>query len=139
MVCGDTNKLKYCLASSGQIKLFPVILFNFGWRCHLTHPPSQTIRFPQRRHSWYTAVSEAQWIVGILQWEICFKLPNFYLKSKRLLVFFCLVQNGPGVTWVACIGHRERSKWSFGYERAFLEVFWTFMSHAAMEFQNKLL
>ena len=35
-----------------------------------------------------TAVSEAQWIVGLFQWKIDFKSPNFYLKFERLLVFF---------------------------------------------------
>ena len=35
----------------------------------------------------HTAVSEAQWIVGLLQWKIGFKSPNFSLKSKRLNFF----------------------------------------------------
>ena len=43
-----------------------------------------------------------------------------------LLVFFCLVQNGPEVTWVACISLKEPSKWSLGCTRAFLRPFWTF-------------
>ena len=29
-----------------------------------------------------------QWIVGLLQWQIGFKSPNFNLKSERLLVLF---------------------------------------------------
>ena len=73
-----------------------------------------------------TTVSGAQRMVGLFQWKIGFKLPNFYLKCKMLLVFFFflfLVQNGQGDTGVACIGLRERSKWALGCERAFLEVF----------------
>ena len=38
-------------------------------------------------------------------------------------VLFCPVQNGPGVTWVSCIGLRKHLKWSFGCARAFLEAF----------------
>ena len=41
---------------------------------------------------------------GATSIENRFQVAKFYLKSKRFLVFFCLVQNGPGVTWVACIG-----------------------------------
>ena len=60
-----------------------------------------------------TALSEASWIVGLLQWKIVF-------NSESL---FCLVQNGPVVTWFACIGLREPSKWSLECARAFLEAF----------------
>ena len=73
-----------------------------------------------------TAVSEAQWIVGLLQWKIGFDSPNLYFEVRKAFSLFCLVQNGPGVTWVACISLRERSKWSLGCARAFLEAFWTF-------------
>ena len=36
----------------------------------------------------HTTVSEAPWIVGLLQWRIVLKSPNFNLKSERLQVFF---------------------------------------------------
>ena len=44
-----------------------------------------------------TAVSEAQWIVGI-------QVAKFLVEVQKASSLFCLVQNGPGVTWVACIG-----------------------------------
>ena len=77
----------------------------------------------------HTAVSEAQWIVGLLQWKIIFKSPSFYMKSKRLLVFFCLVQNCPAVIWVACIDIRESSKWFLMSASGFSEAFWTFIQN----------
>ena len=36
----------------------------------------------------YAYSIEAQWIVGLLQCKIFFKSPTFYLKLKRLQVFF---------------------------------------------------
>ena len=66
---------------------------------------------PLRPH---TAVSEAQWILVLLQWKIGF-------KSASSL--FGLVQKDPGVTWVACVGLKACSKWSLGCARAFLEAF----------------
>ena len=47
---------------------------------------------------------------------------TIFFKFKRLLVLF-LVQNGPGVTWVACIGLKEGSIRFLGCARAFLEAF----------------
>ena len=41
---------------------------------------------------YYTGVSVPRWTGGLLQWEMVFKSPNFYLKSKRLKIFFCLVK-----------------------------------------------
>ena len=35
-----------------------------------------------------TVVSVARQTVGLLQWKMVFKLPNFYLKSKRFQTFF---------------------------------------------------
>ena len=37
---------------------------------------------------YYAGVSVAQRTVGLLQWKMVFKSPNFYLKSKRLRTFF---------------------------------------------------
>ena len=74
----------------------------------------------------YTSVSVAWSIVEFLQWKMVFKLPNFYLKSKRLQVFFCCVQNGLVVIWVACICLRGSSRGSLRSERGFSEAFWTF-------------
>ena len=64
--------------------------------CHLspvTWPPlysaSPVVKVPRSLAMWLcTAVLEAWWIVGLLQWKIVFKLPIFYLISKWLLVFF---------------------------------------------------
>ena len=47
-----------------------------------------------------TVVSVPHWTVGLLQWKMGFKSPNFYLKSKRLQVFFVLSQ---------------MAQWSFGW------------------------
>ena len=58
-----------------------------------------------------------------------FQVAKFLFEARKASSLFCLVQNGPGITWVACIALRERSKWSLWCERAFLEAFWTFMSH----------
>ena len=58
-----------------------------------------------------------------------FQVTIFLFKVWKASILFVLVQNGPGVTWVACIGLRENTKWSFRCERAFLEAFWTFMLH----------
>ena len=58
-----------------------------------------------------------------------FQVAKFLFEARKASSLFFLVQNGPGVTWVACNGLREHSKWSLGCERAFLEAFWTFLSH----------
>ena len=55
-----------------------------------------------------------------------FKLPNFYLEVQKTLNLFCLVQNGPVVIWVACIGLRGSSWGSLISDRGFSEAFWTF-------------
>ena len=47
----------------------------------------------------YTAVSVAWSIVEFLQWKIVFKSSKFYLKSKRLQIFFAL---------------SKMAQWSFG-------------------------
>ena len=57
----------------------------------------------------FTAVSEAPWIVEVLQWKIGFKSLFFLFEVQKASSLFCLVQNGPGVTLVTCIGLRERS------------------------------
>ena len=44
----------------------------------------------------HTAVSVAQWIVGLVQWKKVFMSPNFYLKSRRLQVFFVWSENAQG-------------------------------------------
>ena len=44
-------------------------------------------------------------------------------QFRKTSSLFCLVQNGPKVTWVACIGLRERSKWSLRCARDVLEAF----------------
>ena len=51
----------------------------------------------------YTAVSVAWSVNEFLQVKMVVKLSNFYLKSKDLN-FFCLVQNGPVVVWIAYLG-----------------------------------
>ena len=74
-----------------------------------------------------------------------FQITKFLFDVWKISTF-CLVQSGPFVIWVACIGLRERSKWSFSCARAFLEAFWTFsntwdtQSQRAghMTFQKKL-
>ena len=73
-----------------------------------------------------TTISEARWIVGLLQWKMVSKSQNFNFQSERLLVFFCLIQNGPVVIWVACIDIRESYKWSFRSARAYSEAFLSF-------------
>ena len=52
-----------------------------------------------------------------------FQVAKFLFEVWKASSLFCLVQNGPGLTWVACIGLRERSKWSLGCARSFLETF----------------
>ena len=41
-----------------------------------------------------------------------FQVAKFKFEVRKASSLFCLVQNGPEVTWVACIGLRERSKMS---------------------------
>ena len=74
----------------------------------------------------YTAGSVAWSIVEFLQWKIVFKSKNFNLKSKSLQIFFWLVQNGPFVLCITCIGLRGSSRVSLTSERGFSEAFWNF-------------
>ena len=55
---------------------------------------------------YYTGVSVPRWTGGLLQWRMVFKSPNFYLKSKRLQVFFV---------------RSKRDQWSFGLPELALE------------------
>ena len=48
---------------------------------------------------------------------------NIFIWSLKGFQSYCLVQNDPGLTWVACIGPRECSKCSWGYARSFLDAF----------------
>ena len=52
-----------------------------------------------------------------------FQVNRFLLEVQKASSLFCLVQNVPGVPWVACIGLKEWYKWSLGCARAFLEAF----------------
>ena len=54
-----------------------------------------------------------------------FQVTNFFWSPKRFIVFFCIVQNGPVVMWIACIGHRGSFQWSLKSARTFSEAFWT--------------
>ena len=47
-----------------------------------------------------------------------FQVAKFSFEVRKSSSLFCLAQYGPGVTWVACIGLRECSKWSLGCQRA---------------------
>ena len=55
-----------------------------------------------------------------------FQIPKIKFEVQKATFLFCLVQNGPGVSWVACKGLRERFKWSLGCTRSFLGFFMTF-------------
>ena len=55
-----------------------------------------------------------------------FQVAKFLFEVQKTSNLFCLVQNGPVVIWVACIGLRVSSKLSFRSVRAFSEAFWTF-------------
>ena len=59
---------------------------------------------------------------GAPSMENRFQVANFNLKSERLPVFFS-GWKWAWLTWVACIGLRERFKWSLGCARSFLEAF----------------
>ena len=51
---------------------------------------------------------------------------NFFKSIfNRLQVFFCLVQRGPVVILVVCIGPRQSYRWSLRSARAVSETFWT--------------
>ena len=52
-----------------------------------------------------------------------FKVANFSFEVQKSSSLFCLVPNGPGVTWVSCIDLRERFMGSLGCARAFLQTF----------------
>ena len=55
-----------------------------------------------------------------------FQVPKFLFEVQKASSLFCLVQNGPVVIWVACVGLIWSSKWSLRSARAFSEAFWTF-------------
>ena len=55
-----------------------------------------------------------------------FQVAKFLFKVQMASSLVCLVQNGPVLIWVACIGLRGSSKLSLTGVRAFSEVFWTF-------------
>ena len=56
----------------------------------------------------------------------CIQVAKLFFEVQRVLSLSCLVQNGPVVIWVACIGLRGSSKGSLRIARAFSEAFWTF-------------
>ena len=62
-------------------------------------------------------------ICGAPSMENRFQVAKFLFKVRKASSLFCLVQNGPGVTWIAYIGLKEHSKWSLGCAGAFLEAF----------------
>ena len=55
-----------------------------------------------------------------------FQVTKFLFEVQKTSNLFCLVQYGPVVIWVACIGLRGSYRWSWRSERAFSEAFWTF-------------
>ena len=55
-----------------------------------------------------------------------FQVAKFLFEVQKTSNLFCLVQNGPVVIWVACIGLRGSSRGSLRSERGFSEAFWTF-------------
>ena len=55
---------------------------------------------------YYTGVSVPRGTGGLLQWEMVFKSPNFYLKSKRIQVSFVV---------------SKMAQWSFGLPELALE------------------
>ena len=48
-----------------------------------------------------------------------FQAAKLLFEVQKAYIIFCLVQNGPAVSWFVCIGLNERSKCSLGCERAF--------------------
>ena len=55
-----------------------------------------------------------------------FQVAKFLFEVQKTSNLFCLVQNGPVVIRVACIGLRGSSRGSLRSERVFSEAFWTF-------------
>ena len=55
-----------------------------------------------------------------------FQVAKFLFEVQKASSLVCLVQNGPVVIWVACIGLRGSYKLSLTSVRAFSEAFWTF-------------
>ena len=55
--------------------------------------------------------------------EYGFQVDKFLLEVQKASSLVCLVQNGPVLIWVACIGHRGSSKLSLRSVRAFSEAF----------------
>ena len=84
------------------------------------------------------------WNCGAHSMENSFKVPKFYLKSKRLQVFSAwskIAQRSFGLLVLAS----ENSKWSLRRARSFIEAFWTFSQNwdtwsqraARMQIQKK--
>ena len=55
-----------------------------------------------------------------------FQVAKFLFEVQMASSLVCLVQNGPVVIWVACIGLRGSSKLSLTSVRSFSDAFWTF-------------
>ena len=54
------------------------------------------------------------------------QVAKFQFEVQKTSNIFCLVQNGPVVIWVSCIGLRGSSRGSLRSERDFSGTFWTF-------------
>ena len=81
--------------------------------------------------TWKTPSSAHTCISGSLNrlapsMETGFQVTKFLFEVQKASSLVCLVQNGPVVIWVACIGLRGSSKLSLTSVRAFSEAFWTF-------------
>ena len=60
---------------------------------------------------------------GAPSMENRFQVAKILFEVIKASSLFNLVQNGPEVTWIACIGLRDRSMWSLGSARTFLAAF----------------
>ena len=76
---------------------------------------------------WLTAVSEAQWIEGLLQWKIGYKLQKFYLNSKRLLVFFVWSKMVQGSLRLPVLASKSILSGPEGVQGPFYRPFWILM------------
>ena len=54
-----------------------------------------------------------------------FQVTNSEFEGKKTSNLFCMVQNGPIVSLIVCIGLRWSSRWSLSSARAFSEALWT--------------
>ena len=63
---------------------------------------------------------------GAPSMENGFQVAKLQFSVGKAFSFFCVIQNGPVVIWVACIDIRESYKWSFRSARAYSEAFLTF-------------